>query len=83
MDILVDIILDLLFDGVSEAAFSKRSPRWLRLLCGILLLAGAAVVSGAILYIGIRDRNMLICAAGAVIAVIFAAALVQAVRKNR
>jgi hypothetical protein len=83
MDILVDIIFDLLFDGLAEAAASPRSPRWVRILCGVLLLAGAALVCGAVLYIGIKDRSILVCVVGVVLALIFLTSFFQAWRKAR
>ncbi|MBR3359014.1 MAG: hypothetical protein IKG46_14440 [Solobacterium sp.] len=83
MDILIDIIFDLLFDGLAEAAASPRFPRWVRILCGVLLLAGAALVSGAILYIGIKDRNILICIVGVILALIFLTSFFQAWQKSR
>ena len=83
VDILIDILVDLLFDGAAETAFSSRAPRWLRILCGLLLLAAGTGICGGVLYLAFKERNVLLGITGLVLMLILVGSFVSAAMKHR
>ena len=64
MDLIMEILLELIFEGTLEMVTSKKIPMFIRLLAAVLLLAFYIGFGGVLIYIGIKHKSIvvIICA---------------------
>ena len=55
MDLILEIIFELLFEGAAHVAGSKKVPKWIRYPLAIIILLFIAAIIGLILWIGISS----------------------------
>ena len=60
LDDIIEIILELILDGMIEATGSKKVPMPIRIGLGILLAAIIIGVCGLLLYVGIASGSILL-----------------------
>ena len=60
LDDIIEILLELIFDGMIDATGSKKVPMPIRIALGILLPAIVVGVCGLLLYIGINSGSILL-----------------------
>ena len=53
MDFLIELLFDLVFDGMFEASNSSKIPKTLRIVLGIILLIFVLLIIGVIALTGI------------------------------
>lgn len=86
MDILIEFILDLLFEGLFEGASNKRVPKPLRIIFIVILVLIYAAIIGAFVIIGVSIINKGNTGGGVVIIVcglVLAALIVWGVFRER
>ena len=60
LDDIIEIILELILDGMIEATGSKKVPMPIRIGLGVLLTAIVIGVCGLLLYVGIGSGSILL-----------------------
>ncbi len=82
MDILFEILADMLFEGAVGSAMSKKVPRPIRIILGLLIVLFIAAVIGLVFWVGIMtlETNM---PAGIMIIIIAVVMVVLAVLRVR
>lgn len=55
MDLICEIIFELLFEGATHIAVSKKVPKWIRYPLAIIILLILAAIIGLIFWIGISS----------------------------
>ena len=78
MDIILDIIFELLFEGAVEASRHPKVPKPVRIILIILLASFYLLLIGIFVHIAVRDRSI----AAAVIAVFILVITVLAAKKT-
>lgn len=83
LDDLIELALELIFEGAMESAHARRKPLYARLaLAGILLVLFAGV-TGLLVWAGITSQSWLLIALGAALLALGAGLIVWLVRKRR
>ena len=83
LDDLIELALELIFEGTMESAHARRKPLYARLaLAGILLVLFAGV-TGLLVWAGITSQSWLLIALGAALLALGAGLIVWLVRKRR
>lgn len=77
---IIEILLELILDGMAEAAGSRRVPMLIRVGLGVLLAAIVIGVCGLLLYVGIGSGSILLIVFSAVL---FGAAAIWVCMKVR
>lgn len=75
MDLLFEIIVEIIFEGAIEATTEKRVPMPIRILLATVLLVFFGGICGALLWVGISDKNWIIL----IISIILIIALISGV----
>lgn len=57
MEILVELILTIIFEGSTEGAKTKRFPLWLRILCAIIAAFLFLFILGTVLLVAVLFWN--------------------------
>lgn len=83
MDVLLEIILNLIIDGYSEAASDRKVPLAVRVIVAILLIAVYGGLIGFCFYLGIHDRNWIAVAIGVLILFVTVPAIIRYLKKIR
>ena len=83
MEFILDILFDLIIQGSIEAAGDKKVPMALRVLAAVILIVVFGGVVALCAFIGITERNWIVLAIGAVIAVLITFAIVSTVKRHR
>ena len=83
LDDLIELALELIFEGAMESAHARRKSLYARLaLAGILLVLFAGV-TGLLVWAGITSQSWLLIALGAALLALGAGLIVWLVRKRR
>lgn len=64
MDIMIEIIIEILFEGAMEAVENKWIPKVIRIILAVLLLAFYFGLVGLFFYWGVRERSRLCIVVG-------------------
>jgi len=83
LDDLIELALELIFEGSMESVHARRKPLYARLaLAGILLVLFAGV-TGLLVWAGITAQSWLLIALGAALLALGAGLIVWLVHKRR
>lgn len=83
MDVILNLLFDLIVEGSIAAAGDKKVPMPLRILAALVLVV---VFGGSIalcIILGIMNKNWIIIAVGAIIAVIVVWAIISTAKKHK
>ena len=83
MELILEILFELIFEGSISAVGDKKVPLVLRILAGIVIFV---VMGGAIalcLFVGIEGKNWIILVVGVILLVATVFLLFKAFRKHR
>jgi hypothetical protein len=83
MELILEILFDLIVEGSVEAVGEKKVPLVLRILAALVLIVVFGGLVGVLLYIGISEKNWIVTAFGAIIAVFIGTAVWKTVKKHR
>ena len=86
MDFLLEILFEIIFEGVIEMTSSRRVPFIIRLILAIVVLAFYLFITGCVMYVGIIEQQIVIFLIGLLIFVGIGSVIVKKFihfRKNR
>ncbi|MBR4344007.1 MAG: hypothetical protein IKP88_15140 [Lachnospiraceae bacterium] len=83
MEIILEIIFEFIVEGSMGAVGDKKVPLAIRIVAAAVLIIIFGGLVGALLYIGISEKNWVVLALGVVIAIFVVIAIIQTVRKHR
>jgi len=83
LDDFIELILELILDGVIEAAGSKRVPMPVRIILASMILALVFGVCGLLVYIGVDIGNAGLIVLGTAIIVVFIILAIVKIRKHK
>lgn len=62
MEILIEIIFEIIFDGALELTTKKKVPMFFRVLAAVILLAFYIGLGGILIYVGIINKSGIVVA---------------------
>lgn len=86
MDFLLELLFEIIFEGVIEMTSSRRVPFIIRLILAVVVLAFYLFITGCVMYIGIIQKQVAIFLIGLLIFVGMGSVIVKKFiyfRKNR
>ena len=83
MELILEILFDLIVEGSLESVGEKKVPLVLRILAAAVLIVVFGGLVGALLYIGISEKNWIVAVLGVVIALMIGLAVLRTVKKHR
>ena len=78
MDFLVETIVEIVFEGCVSILYEKKVPLIIRLIVGFLVCACYVGVIGAIMYVAINNKSIVLF----VVAILLTVIVVYAFLKN-
>lgn len=78
LDDIIELILELILDGMAEAAGSKKVPMPIRITLGAILALLVLALFGLLLYVGINSDSVVLIVLSVIL---IAAAIIGAVFK--
>ena len=82
LDLILDFLFELVFDGIIYASTEKKVPLPLRILAILILVLFYGGLVGTLVYIGIKDRSWIIVAIAAFILAATILAVVKTYRRH-
>ncbi len=83
MEIFFEIVFNLIVEGSLEAARDKKVSLPLRIIAAVVLLAVYGGGIGFLIYIGIRDKSVIILVLAALILFVTVSGFLKAFRKRK
>ena len=83
VDVLLEIILNLIIDGYSEAASDRKVPLAVRVIVAIMLVAVYGGLIGFCFYLAIHDQSWIAAAIGVLILFVTVPAIIRYFKKNK
>jgi len=83
MELILDVLFDLIFEGSVSAVGDKKVSLVIRILAGLFLFVVFGGIIGICLFIGITESNWFILAAGVIVAVARGVVILRSVRRRR
>lgn len=83
LDDLIELALELIFEGSLESARARQRPLWVRLASAGILLALFAGVTGLLVWTGISDQSWPLMALGLGVLALGTGLIVRLLQKRR
>ena len=83
LDDLIELALELIFEGAMESARARQRPLWVRLASAGILLALFAGVTGLLVWTGISDESWPLMALGLGVLALGTGLIVRLLQKRR
>ena len=83
LDDLIELALELIFEGSLESARARQRPLWVRLASAGILLALFAGVTGLLVWAGISDQSWPLMALGLGVLALGTGLIVRLLQKRR
>ena len=83
MEILFEIVFEIIVDGSLKTSTNKKVPLWIRIIAGIVLIAVYGGSAGALMYIGIRNKDWILLVIGIALLVFFVFGFRKVYKKYR
>ncbi|MBQ8184634.1 MAG: hypothetical protein IJ036_02480 [Lachnospiraceae bacterium] len=81
MELLIEIIFSVIFEGSLELITKKSVPMFIRVLLAFFLTAFSVAISALLFYLGIKNRSIIILIFAVLLSLLFIAAIIALYKK--